>query len=110
MAAKAQVHGPLSTERVEAELGEIERGGLQRQGHVDRGVALVDREAHIDAGRNAHAEAGDAANRLAAIADEVADRAGSGRNAVGFSPSAKARRVGILRSAAAARIAAHAPC
>ena len=61
---------------VETDLGEIERGGLQRQRRVDRGVALVDRNAHVDAGRDAHAETGDAADSLAMIADEIADRAG----------------------------------
>src|SRR5665811_1993173 len=44
---------PLVDRGIEAELGEIERGRLQRQGNVDRGTALVDRKADIDARRNA---------------------------------------------------------
>ena len=68
---------PLVDRGVEAELGEIERRRLQRQRHVDRGAALVDRKADIDAGRDARTEPGDAAPGLALIADEIALRAGA---------------------------------
>ena len=78
---------------IEAELGEIERCRLQRQRHVDRGVALVDRKPDIDAGRDARADPGDAAIGPAAIADEIAERAGPGRNSVGLSPGPESRRL-----------------
>ena len=90
---------------VESELGEIERCRLQRQWHIDVGMALVDRKPDIDAGRDARAEPGDAATGPALVADEVADLAGPGRNSVGLAPGPEARRLGALRGAAAGRIA-----
>ena len=79
---------------VEAELGQVDRRRLQRQRHVDVGAALVDREADIDAGRDARADPGHAAPGLAAVADETAERAVVRRNAVALEPGAVARRFG----------------
>ena len=92
---------------IEPELGEIERGRLQRQGNVDRGVALIDGEPDIDAGRDARPYPDDAAIGAAAIADEVAQRTGRGRQSVTLCPAAEPGRLRALGSAAAARIASH---
>src|SRR5262245_33493113 len=40
----------------ETELGQVDRGRLQRQRNIDRGAALVDREADIDARRYPRAD------------------------------------------------------
>ena len=104
-----QRNGPgprtLVARGVEAELGEIERGRLQRQRNVDRGSALVDRQADIDARRNACAEPCDAAPGLPMIADEIALRAGSGLDSVGPCPGPEARRVGRFGGTTTGRIA-----
>ena len=102
--------GPLVDRGVEAELGEVEGCGLQRQRNVDGGVALVDRKADIDAGREARAEPGHAALGLALIADEsrLAGRF-AGRDAVALDPGPETRRFGSFGGPAAARIVAQDP-
>ena len=88
----------------EAELGQVDRRRLQRQRNVDRGAALVDREADIDARRHPRADPGHAAPGLAGVADEIADRAVLRGIAVAFEPGPVARRFRALGGAAAARI------
>jgi len=82
---------------------------LQRQRHVEVGTALIDREADIDARREAGAEPGHAPPGLAAVADEIGDRIVSRRNAVTLEPGAEPRRFGSFRRAAAAGIVARHP-
>src|SRR4029079_12085028 len=94
---------------IEAELGQVDRRRLQRQRHVDVGAALVDRETDIDAGSYARADPGDPAPGLSAVADEQAERAVVGRNAVALEPGPVKRRFRTLGSAAAARIGAQHP-
>ena len=89
---------------IEAKLREIERRRLQRQRHVDRRAALVDREADIDPRRDARAEAGDAAHGLALVADIVALRAGRHRKPVELAPGPVARPLGRFGGAASGRI------
>src|SRR5262249_27598158 len=91
---------------VEADLGQVQRRRLERQGHVDIGVALVDGEADIDAGRQPRAEAGAPAIGLALVTDEVALRLSAGRDAVALEPGPVARRLDLLGSTAASGIAA----
>src|SRR4051812_2027396 len=67
---------------VDAELGEIDCRRLQRQRNVDRGAALINRNAKIDAGRHPRADPRNATPDVATIADKIALRAGPGRNAV----------------------------
>ena len=64
--------------RVKAELGEIEPRRPQSQGHVDGRPALVDRRAHVCAGRNAGAYPGNPARGQTLVADKVELRAGLG--------------------------------
>jgi hypothetical protein len=67
-------------------------------------VALVDGEADVDARRKPRTEAGDAANGLALVADEIALRIGPDRDAITLEPGAVARILRALGRAATAGI------
>lgn len=71
---------------------QVDGGRLQRQRDIDRRTALVDGEADIDTRRDTGAEAADPAPGLAAVTDEIADRAVPGRQPIAFEPGAIARR------------------
>ena len=88
----------------ETDLGQVDRRRLQRQRNIDRGAALVDRKADIEARRHPRADPGHAAPGLSGIADEIADRAGLRIVPVAFEPGPVARRFRALRGAAAAGI------
>ena len=91
---------------VGANLGKIERCRLQRQRNVDFCVALVDRNAGVDAGRKARADPSDPAPGLTAVADEIGLCAGPGPNSVGLAPGPETWRVHGFGRATAARIVA----
>src|SRR5207245_1235943 len=97
---------PFIKRAVEADLGHVQRRRLERERHVDVGMALIDGETEIDARRNPRAEAGDAAKCLALVADESALRIGPDRDAVALEPGAEARILRALGRPAAAGIAA----
>ena len=89
---------------IDAELGEIERGRLQRQRDIDGGMALVDRNADVNAGRDARAQAGYAAPGLTPVANKIALRAGPGLDSVGLPPGPETRCVGGFGGTATRRI------
>ena len=97
---------PLVDRGVHTELGEIEPGRLQRERNVDGGVALVNRNPDIDAGRHARAEPRNAAPGLTMVTGEIALGAIGGRDSVELPPHSKGRRIGGFRGAASARIPA----
>ena len=61
-------------------------------------MALVNRNAGVDAGRKARADPSDAAPGLTPVADEIALCAGPGPNSVGLAPSPETRRVARPRT------------
>src|SRR6266849_5457789 len=67
-------------------------------------MALVNRNADVDAGCKACAEPSTAAPGLPPVADEIALRAGPGPDSVGLGPGPETRRVRRFGGAAAARI------
>src|SRR2546425_6752956 len=69
-------------------------------------MALVNRNADVDAGCKARAEPSDTAPGLTPVADEIALRAGPGPDSVGLGPGPETRRVRRFGRAAAARIVA----
>src|SRR3954447_12939787 len=96
--------GALVDRAAEAELRQIQRGGLKCERHVDIGVALVDGEAEIDTRREPRAKACDTAKRLALVADKVSLRIRPDRDAITLEPGAVARVFRARRRAAAAGI------
>src|SRR5206468_3232556 len=93
---------------VEADLGQVERRPLQRQRYIDRGATLIDGEADIDARCHARADARDAADGAALVAEIVGLRTGGHSEAIELAPGPVARAFGRFRGAAAGRIGAHA--
>src|SRR5258707_7345893 len=67
-------------------------------------MALVDRDADVNAGCDARAQPGYAAPSLTPIANKIALRAGPGRDSVGLPPGPETRCVGGFGGAAACRI------
>src|SRR5260370_35452346 len=67
-------------------------------------MALVDRDADINTGRDARAQPGYAAPGLTPIANKIALRAGPGRDSVGLPPGPEARCVGGFGGTATRRI------
>src|SRR3954465_11014529 len=94
--------GALVDGATEAELSQVQRRGLERERHVNVGVALVDGEAEIDTRREPRAEARDTAKGLPLVADKVSLRIGPDRDAVALAPGAVARIFRAGRCAARA--------
>src|SRR3977135_2564230 len=67
-------------------------------------MALVDRGAAVNPGRDARAQPGYPAPGLTPVANKIALRAGPGRDSVGLPPGAEARCVGGFGGTAARRI------
>src|SRR5882757_237383 len=67
-------------------------------------MALVDRDADVNAGRDARAQPGYAAPGLTPVANKIALRAGPGRDCVGLPPGPEARCVGGFGGTATRRI------
>jgi hypothetical protein len=72
-------------------------------------VALVNREADIDAWRDAGAEAHHATQGLPPVAKKIGLRAGRKRKAINLAPASKARPFDCFRGTAAAGIIAQRP-
>ena len=72
-------------------------------------MALVNREADIDAWRDAGTEAHHATQGLPPVADKIGLRAGRKRQAINLAPASKARPFDCFRGTAAAGIIAQRP-